>query len=304
LAQLRADPGRGHRRLRGAWLFFGGVFRVVIPDAIKAIVIESDPMAPRFNTGFLEYAQARGFVIDPARVRRPMDKPRVERNVSFCRGSGFQGELFRDLEEGRLWMERWCREEAGMRIHGTTQRRPRELFELEERPRLVPAPKSPYEVPLYAEPKVARDFHIEVARALYSVPHRLVGERLWVRADSRLVKAFHRGQLVKVHPRKPPGGRSTEPQDLPDEKRAYAMRDLNYLRQGAFSHGDGVGIYAARLLDSPLPWTRMRQVYRLLGLVRRYGAERVEQACQRALDLDVIRHHPDQPGPGARPGSR
>jgi hypothetical protein len=141
---------------------------------------------------------------------------------------------------------------------------------------------------LYAEPKVHRDFHIEVARALYSVPHGLIGERLWVRADRQLVKAFYRGQLVKVHPRKPPGGRSTDPQDLPDEKRAYAMRDLEYLKRVAAGHGAAVGTYAERLLDSPLPWTRMRQVYRLLGLVRRYGAERVEQACQRALDLDVI----------------
>ena len=56
----------------------------------------------------------------------------------------------------------------------------------------------------------------------------------------------------------------------------------------AAGYGAGVGAYAEQLLNSPLPWTRMRQVYRLLGLVRRYGAERVEQACQRALDLDVI----------------
>jgi hypothetical protein len=160
-------------------------------------------------------------------------------------------------------MERWCREEAGLRIHGTTQRRPREFFELEERPRLLPAPEMVYELPLYAEPKVHRDFHIEVGRALYSVPYGLVGERLWVRADRHLVKAFHRGQLIKVHPRKTPGGRSTDPQDFPDEKRAYALRDLEYLKRVAAGHGAGIGAYAERLLDSPLPWTRMRQVYRL-----------------------------------------
>jgi transposase len=58
-----------------AWQYFGGVFRVVIPDSLKAIVIESDPLHPRFNAGFLEYAQARGFEIDPARVRRPPTSP-------------------------------------------------------------------------------------------------------------------------------------------------------------------------------------------------------------------------------------
>lgn len=65
-----------------AWAFFGGVFRVVIPDGMRTIVIESDPVAPRFNAAFLEYARARGFVPDPARVRRPIDKPRVERCVA------------------------------------------------------------------------------------------------------------------------------------------------------------------------------------------------------------------------------
>jgi hypothetical protein len=53
-------------------------------------------------------------------------------------------------------------------------------------------------------------------------------------------------------------------------------------------HGHNVGIYAERLLDDPLPWTRMRSVYRLLGLVRRYGPVPVEAACSRSLDLDVV----------------
>ncbi len=77
---------------------------------------------------------------------------------------------------------------------------------------------------------VARDCHIAVTKALYSISHSLVGERRCVRADRQLVKAFHRGQLVKVHPRQAPGGRSTDPQDLPDDKRASAMRDLEYLK--------------------------------------------------------------------------
>ncbi|MCJ7754862.1 MAG: hypothetical protein MUP13_09890 [Thermoanaerobaculales bacterium] len=54
------------------------------------------------------------------------------------------------------------------------------------------------------------------------------------------------------------------------------------------AHGPNIGIYAERILDDPLPWTRMRTVYRLQGLVRRYGADRVEQACSLSLDLDVV----------------
>jgi hypothetical protein len=53
-------------------------------------------------------------------------------------------------------------------------------------------------------------------------------------------------------------------------------------------HGPEVGTYAQRLLEDPLPWTRMRQVYRLLALTRRYGDSAVNTACARALALDVI----------------
>jgi hypothetical protein len=99
---------------------------------------------------------------------------------------------------------------------------------------------------------------------------------------------FFKGQLIKVHPRKGPGQRSTDPNDYPEDRRAYAMRDLNNLVRVATSHGQSIGAYATRLLDNPLPWTKMRQVYRLLGLVRRYGADRVDAACRKALDLDVV----------------
>jgi len=68
-----------------AWAFFGGVFQTVLPDNTKAIVDEPDALEPRLNRAFLEYAQARGFHIDPTRVRHPRDKARVERTVPTVR---------------------------------------------------------------------------------------------------------------------------------------------------------------------------------------------------------------------------
>ena len=271
-----------------AWRFFGGVFRTVVPDNLSAIVDDADPLAPRLNQAFVEYAQARGFRVDPARVRRPQDKPRVERVVPFVRRSFFAGETFIDLADAQRRAETWCRERAGMRVHGTTQCRPIEAFTVEEQPHLLPAPTSPYDLPVYVRPKVHRDHHVEVAKALYSVPGNLIGTRVEARADRHLVRLFHRGQLVKVHPRQRPGGRSTDPDDLPSDKVIYAMRDLDRLRRMAADHGEAIGIYATALLDIPLPWTKMRQVYALLGLVKKWGADRVEAACRRALDAEAI----------------
>jgi hypothetical protein len=240
------------------------------------------------NQAFVEYAQARGVVVDPARVRSPQDKPRVERTVHFVRHSFFAGETFVDLADAQRRAVTWCATTAGMRVHGTIQARPAEVFAAMEAPALGPAPADTYDLPIYATAKVHRDHHIEVAKALYSIPGNLIGARVEVRADRKVVKVFSRGQLVKVHPRTTPGGRITDPADLPAERTAYALRDIEHLKRLAAGHGPAVGAYAAALLDGPLPWTKMRQAYALLGLVKKWGPERVNTACTRALDVEAV----------------
>jgi transposase len=270
-----------------AWTFFGGVFPVVIPDSMKTIIEKADNIAPRFNDTFCEYAQDRGFTIDPARIRSPQDKPRVERSVAYVQANFFAGEEFIDLADCRRRAQVWCREVAGSRIHGTTCLRPAEVFAAEEAPLLVGLPGHPFDIPSWSDPKVHRDFHVEVGRAIYSVSYLLVGVTLKARADSTTVKLFHKGELVKVHVRKPPGGRRTDPADMPPGKEIYATRDIEALKRIATGHGPSIGTFATQLLDTPYPWTRMRQVYRLLGLVKKWGADRVEAACQRALDAEM-----------------
>ncbi len=270
-----------------AWTFFNGVFKVLIPDNMKPVVTDPDAVNPVLSAGWLDYSQHAGFATDTARVASPKDKPRVERVVQYVRGNFWAGERFADLADAQARAEVWCRDVAGTRIHGTTAARPAELYAELEAAAVLPVP-APYDVPTFHRVKVHRDHHVEIARALYSVPGHLIGSHLDARADSQLVRLHHGGKLVKTHPKQPPGGRSTDVEDLPAERSGYAMRDLDRLKATAAGHGTSVGIYAERLLDEPLPWTRMRAVYRLLGLVRRYGPAPVDTACSRALDLDVV----------------
>jgi hypothetical protein len=116
----------------------------------------------------------------------------------------------------------------------------------------------------------------------------MVGKQISARADSRTVKLYWRGELIKVHPRQPPGGRRTDPADLPSERTAYAMRDIDHLVALGREKGEAIGAFLGALMDCPLPWTRMRQAYRLLGLVKKWGAERVEAACSKALEAEAI----------------
>jgi hypothetical protein len=208
--------------------------------------------------------------------------------VQYVRESWWRGEKFLDLADAQRRVERWCATTAGLRVHGTTAQRPAEHFAEAEVSLLLPAPVEIYDVPVFAKPLVARDRHCEVAKALYSIPGELIGQRLSARADSRLVRFYHRGQLIKTHPRTPAGGRSTDAGDLPEGTSDYALRDVESLKRKAAAAGDSVGVYAQRILDVPLPWASMRAVYRLLGLARTYGPAAVDAACTRALEFDVV----------------
>ena len=284
--QTTADVIEG---LELAWAYFGGIFPVLIPDNLTPVITKAEPTEPRINDTFLEYSQERGFEIDAARVRHPKDKARCERQVPFVRSRFFAGEEFIDLGDGNRRAVLWCLQDAGMRTHGTTRCRPAEAFRAVEQPLLLPAPTTAYDTPEQAEPKVHPDHHVEVLRAIYSIPgDDMVGKRVHARVDSKTAKFYFKGQLVKLHPRQAPGGRSTDPADLPSERTAYAMRDINHLVALGREKGDAIGAYLEALMAGPLPWTRMRQAYRLLGLVKKWGAERVEAACAKALDAEAV----------------
>jgi hypothetical protein len=123
-------------------------------------------------------------------------------------------------------------------VHGTTRCRPGEVLTAEEAPKLKPLPDDVFDIPTWTHPKVARIGTCRSAR---------------------------RGQLIKVQLVVGPGRRHTDPADLRAEVSAYAMRDLNALQHKASAHGNHVGVYAAAVLEHPLPCKKMRQVYQLLG---------------------------------------
>jgi Integrase core domain len=271
-----------------AWQFFAGVFRVLVPDNMSPVVARADAVNPQLTREWLEYSQVRGFVTDPARVRHPRDKARVESGVFYVQRNFFAGESFLDLADARSKMAAWLAGTANVRVHGSTRQVPAAVFAAQEAPCLLPAPAERYQVPYWATVKVHVDYHIQVARALYSVPWRHAGARVMARADEQLVKVYLRDQLIKTHPRQHPGGRSTDPADMPPGVEGYATRTVDRLAAQAASYGESIGIYARRLLDGDAPWMMMRSVYRLIGLAKRYGPQAAEAACSRALDVDVI----------------
>jgi transposase len=276
--------------LEAAWAFFGGIPRRLILDNFPAAVAGADRLTPIPTRGFLEYSQARGFIVDPARVRHPKDKPHTERSMQYVRGRFWKGGTFADLADARAQAKYWSLEVAGQRVHGTTRRLPLVVFRDEEQATLLPYDGVPFDVPVWGQVKVHPDHHVAFQYALYSTPSDTCppGSRLEIRSDQKLVRLYRRGELVKVHPRQAKGGRSTDAADYPPERTTYALRAPDrVVREGA-RLGQHIGLFAERLLTGHFPWAKLRQGQKLLRLAERYSAVRLDAACERALAVDLV----------------
>ncbi len=164
------------------------------------------------------------------------------------------------------------------------------VFQDEERHLLLPWDGEPYEITHWRSAKVHPDYHVACQYALYSVPASVCppGQKVEIRVDSKLVRIYHRGKLIKVHQRQPRGGRATDPDDYPAELTAYTMKAPERIKRSAALLGPAVAAFAGRLFDDKLPWSKIRQGHKLIRLGERYTAQRLDAACRRALDVDLI----------------
>ncbi len=274
--------------LEEAWEFFGGVTKRLIIDNMKAAVIKADRFEPVFNRTFQEYSQHRGFIIDPAVARHPQGKATVENQVKYVRENFFKGEAFTDRNHAQREAEQWCRTTAGLRLHGTTRKRPLLVFEQQEQAALLPLSGERFDVPVWAVCKVHPDHHIRFKNALYSLPTRYVGKQVEVKGTRSLVRIYHQNQLLKTHPKTVPGKRCTDFDDYPKEKSAYALRDVDFYIRKAQGYGEKQGEFMTELLSGDVPWIYIRQAQQLLRLGDKYGSSRVEAACARALAFGLM----------------
>jgi transposase len=277
--------------LEDAWIWFGGVPRRVCLDNMKTAIVKADRYDPVFQRTFEEYARHRGFVIDATRSRDPTGKPHVERGVPYVRESFFRGEDWLNPEHTQRDALRWCLETAGTRIHGTTRQQPLAVFENVEKAHLLPFEGERFDTPTWGQYKVHPDHHVSFQKALYSVPHAFLGRTVWVRGDTKLVRIYVDGTLVKTHPRMPPGRRSTDHDDYPTELTPYTLRDPERMIRQAERHGSNIGKFAAELLSGTVPWAKIRQAQKLLRMGDKYGWLRLDFACRRALAFDLINVH-------------
>jgi transposase len=273
-----------------AFTFFEGVLATIVLDNLKPGVIKADIYDPTLNRAYADLERHYGFVADPAKVRSPKLKGKVERLVPVVRQHLLAGRSFTDITEANQRALSWSRNEIGQEVHGTTKRRPYPVFLEEEKPTLKPLPAEPFEIPLWKECSVHPDHHVVFDRAYYSLPSRYIGRKVWVRGTQKLVQIFFHHELIKTHRRaRYPGERVTDLGDYPPEKLAYLMATPSYLRRKAAAYGP----HTEKLIRTILSDHAMRNLRKAQGILRlaeKHGHVEMEQACERALSFGNYRY--------------
>jgi transposase len=272
---------------RNAFACFGGVPERIVPDNLKAAIVRGCwGDEPQAQQSYRECAEHYDFLIAPCRPRTPEHKGKVESGVRYVKRNFLGGREPTTIVQANRDARRWVNTTAGQRVHGTTKERPLERFEV-ERTVLKSLPHSPYDMAVWKQVKLHRDCHLIFDQAYYSAPFRLVGQQLWVRGGSREVQIYTSDyQVVATHTRAHrPGRRVTNLDHLPHHKVPGLLLTRESCRQQAAAIGPSTQEVVGRLLDHR-PEDRLRTAGRLLRLADRFGQERLEAACARALRFD------------------
>lgn len=264
---------------------FGGVTEVVVPDNLKAAVIRAafkGGDVTTLNRSYRELARHLGFKIDPTPAYQPKKKGKVESAVKYVKGNFFRGRDELDVKVLEEHLQRWVKEVAGQREHGTTHRRPLDVFETEERAALKPLPAKRFEMVIWKQPTVHQDSHVEFGRRLYSVPWRLVGQRVWLRATPSTVEIYADDERVATHDRRAPGQRSTHDGHLPEHRADLRHRSRAYWEERAARLGPETAQYVKEVFDSDDVLSQLRAVQAIVTFLERYPVTRAEAASRRA----------------------
>ena len=276
-----------HRR---AFEFFNGIPTRLIIDNPKCAITRACYRDPQVQRSYAELAEGYGFLISPCPPRDPKKKGRVESGVKYVKRSFLPLRTFRCVSDGNRQLKEWTLGEAGNRIHGTTRQRPLTAFVQTERQLLKPLPDVPPELATWAKVKVHGNCHVQFERTFYSAPFRLVHRELWLKATETNVKLFYNLELVAIHPRlRIPGARSTVPEHMPPEALAFRMQDPQWCLKQAQQVGPSCTalietLFADRVLDN------LRAAQGIISLGKRFGPQRLEVACKRALAYDNPRY--------------
>ena len=269
--------------LENAFRHFGGVPEQIVLDNLKAAVTKADWYDPDIHPKIRSFAAHHGTVFLPTKPYTPRHKGKIEGGVKYVQKNALAGRTFSSLEEQNNYLRHWESQVADQRIHGTTKRQVRALFEEQEQRALRPLPAARF--PMFREERrtVHRDGYVEVDKAYYAAPPEYVGRSVWVRWDARLLRLYDdRWSALFTHAITPAGRFSSCPGAIPREKISAVERGVDALlkeisrigprtRDWAAATAQARGVESARVLVG------------LRALTKTHAVAELERACEVAL---------------------
>lgn len=297
-----------------AFEFLGGCPQIVVCDNLRSGVTRAHRYEPEVNATFAEMAAHYGVAVIPARPYKPRDKAKAEAGVLIAERwiiARLRNRRFCSLGEANAAIA-GCVTEINTRPFKKLDGSRASLFESLERPALRPLPARRYEFATWRTARVNIDYHIEAGRHYYPVPYQLAGQQVDVRLPAATVEVFRAGQRVASHVRSAERHRhTTDPAHMPRSHREHASWTPSRIIEWAAQTGPATAaLVQAVIAARPHPEQGYRAALGIIRLARRYGPDRLEAACARALHLrsysyrsveSILRHCLDsQPLPAAQ----
>lgn len=270
-----------------AFAYFGGIPETVRIDNLKAAILEANFYEPVYQRLYLSFANHYGFKTVPCRIYRPNDKGKVESGIKYVKCNFFLGRTFISGDDIDVQLRYWLDNTCNRRMHGTIRKVPREVFDLEERPKLRPLPVEEFKMSIPGSRKVYHDCHIFIDYSYYSVPFEYIGKDVDIEVSKELVRIFYHDKEIAVHPRLREKGKfQTNVNHYPKYKR-FTDTEYQQMYQAKMA---SIGPYVEQIFfmiieEHPHGWSRT--VQGILSLGKKYPKNVINLACKRAIAFGV-----------------
>lgn len=291
LSQNLSDWLGSHRR---AFEFLGGVPELVIPDNLKSAISKPCRYEPDLNPSYQELAEHYGTAVIPARVRKPKDKSKAEVGVQIVERwilARLRKQTFFSLADANRAIRGLLTDlnsRPFKKLPGSRQ----EAFETLDRPLLKPLPTNAYTFSAWQKVRAGIDYHVAVDGHYYSVPYQLRGQQLEARITATSIECFVQRKRVASHVRSYQKGRhTTVSEHMPQGHQAYADWTPQRLIRWAAKIGPQTAAVTEIILASR---QHAQQAFRsamgLISLAKVYTPERLEAACELALEGEAANY--------------
>jgi transposase len=273
--------------------FLGGIPELVIPDNLKSGVTRACRYDPDLNPTYQQLAVHYDTVVVPGRPYKPQDKAKAEVGVQIV-----ERWIMAKLRHETFFSLRQLNQQIAELLTGLNQREMKKQpgsrlsqFQLLDKPALKPLPSIPYSYTRVKPVKAHLDYHVEVDKHYYSVPHALVKRKLEAHISGQLVTIYHQGQIVATHPRSHRiGSHTTDETHMPKAHQKHQQWTPQRFEKWAQEIGDSTAQLVRQYLQQKKhPEQSYRLCLGLLNLAKKYTSKRLEAACTRGLATGVIR---------------